>query len=189
MSSAIGWSDVPGETPEPDCELLIELVRELADDALIVDLGSLVGRSGLAMASVCRGSQHVYMVDRFEPGPHLDQGGWVTPSLEAIRENISKTGLGEWCTVVQSDSVAAAELFEDGSVSLLFVDASHDQESVEADLRAWLPKMKGEGVAALHDYADYAPGVIAAANGVFGRGPDKIHYLVGVYRGPFQAVE
>jgi len=176
----VDWQDVAGETPEPDCDLLIELVQTLSDDAIMVELGTCQGRSGLAMASICRGQQVVYMVDNFRGEDHLGRGGWVWPDRDVLEENIIKMRAGERCVVVEGDTVQVGLDWDKGVVSLLFVDASHDYESVLADLRAWLPHVRG--YVCLHDYADYAPGVIRAASEVFGRAPDRIHYLTGVYR-------
>jgi predicted O-methyltransferase YrrM len=50
------------------------------------------------------------------------------------------------------DSVEAAKDWQDGSVSLLFLDTSHDYDHTKRELEAWLPKMHPEGVIAGHDY-------------------------------------
>lgn len=178
------WRDIPGETPPQDIELLQELVRALSADAVIVDLGTLQGSSGLAMASVCRGEQMVYLVDRFEAASHLEQGGWIEPSREILEEHVSGTGLGSRCVIVEGDTAQVGQEWDKGKIGLIFVDGSHDEASVEADLRAWVPHVQHGGYICLHDYADPTPGVIAAAQKVLGRSPDKIHWLTGVYRVP-----
>ncbi len=48
-------------------------------------------------------------------------------------------------------SVAAAAQFANASIDGIFVDGSHDYDSVCADLAAWLPKVKAGGVFAGHD--------------------------------------
>lgn len=44
--------------------------------------------------------------------------------------------------MIRSDTAAAAEQFEDGSVDFLYIDASHTYDAVLADLVAWYPKVK-----------------------------------------------
>jgi predicted O-methyltransferase YrrM len=173
------WRDIEGETPEPDCELLVGLVKTLPQDAIIVELGACRGRSGLAMAAACTHDQHVYMVDRFDIEKHCGQGGWVQPDRGVLDDNVALMGLEDRCTVIEGDTVEVGEAWDRGEIALLFVDASHAREGVKADLEAWLPHVRG--CVCLHDYADYAEGVIEAAHEVFGRTPTKIHYLTGVY--------
>ena len=54
--------------------------------------------------------------------------------------------------LIESDSVAAAQLFEDGSLDFVFIDGDHRYESVYRDLVAWLPKVRRGGVIGGHDY-------------------------------------
>jgi len=169
----VDWRDIEGETPEQDIELLIELVQSLPDDAVVVELGTNRGRSGLAMASA--GGGVVYLVDNFTP----DHPGWVAPSREVLEQNIAAIGLQERCVVVEGDSAETGRDWQGGKVGLLFIDAAHDEGSVRADIEAWLPHV--EGYVCLHDFNNpHVPGVQAAARALLGE-PWKVHWLTGVY--------
>lgn len=48
--------------------------------------------------------------------------------------------------IIQSDSVEAANRFEDVSLDFAFVDADHGYEGCLADIVAWWPKVKSGGV-------------------------------------------
>jgi len=172
----VNWRDIEGETPEQDIELLIELVRSLPASSVVVELGANRGRSGLAMASVCRGAQKVYLVDNFTP----DHPGWVEPSRTALEQNIAAMGLQDRCVVIEGDSAETGRNWQGGKVGLIFIDAAHDETSVRADIEAWLPHV--EGYVCLHDFNNsHVPGVEAAARALLGE-PWKIHWLTGVYR-------
>lgn len=170
----MNWQDIEGETPEQDIELLIELVCSLPAGSIVVELGTNRGRCGLAMASACEGT--VYLVDNFTP----DHPGWVAPSREALERNIAAMDLEDRCVVIEGDSAETGRGWRGGKVGLIFIDAAHDEDSVRADIEAWLPHV--EGYVCLHDFNNsHVPGVEAAARALLGE-PWKIHWLTGVYK-------
>ena len=69
---------------------------------------------------------------------------------------------------VRKESTLAAKDYPDNSLDFVFLDASHDAESVEADIRAWGPKVKERGVLAGDDvgFDTVREGLIAAAVGI-----------------------
>ena len=46
----------------------------------------------------------------------------------------------------------AAELFPDGSLDFVYIDANHNYESVKSDIECWYPKVKYGGLLLGHDY-------------------------------------
>lgn len=71
-------------------------------------------------------------------------------------------------------SIVAASRYPDGYFDFVYIDADHTETAVDADLRAWWPKVRAGGVLAGHDYFRAAPtcrdgtqiqfGVIPAVN-------------------------
>jgi predicted O-methyltransferase YrrM len=53
------------------------------------------------------------------------------------------------------DSLDAVSLYDDASLDFVFIDGSHDYDSVCKDIDAWLPKVKPNGILAGHDYRYY----------------------------------
>lgn len=54
---------------------------------------------------------------------------------------------------VRKTSLDAAQDYPDRSLDAVFIDAAHDYDSVCADIRAWLPKVKPGGILAGHDWS------------------------------------
>ena len=69
-------------------------------------------------------------------------------------------------------SLEAAQTYEDGSLDLIWIDASHEYEDVKDDIQAWLPKVKKGGFIGGDDYAPNWPGVVQAVTELM---PNSIH--------------
>ena len=100
---------------------------------------------------------------RIYPPLMAAHGGDLYP---AFQHNMRDCGVADIVKPLRMLSVEAAKQFADESLDFLFIDASHDYESVRADLHAWLPKIKAGGTVAGHD-TDF-PGVLDAVRDVFG---------------------
>ena len=81
-------------------------------------------------------------------------------------------------------SLEAAELVEDESIDIVFIDALHTYEGVKDDIAAWLPKVKKGGIISGHDYKGHKRhiGVQIAVDEAFGAenistAPDLVWWL------------
>jgi predicted O-methyltransferase YrrM len=76
----------------------------------------------------------------------------------------------------------AVKTYADESLDFVFIDGSHDYESVCKDIDAWLPKVKPFGILAGHDYRHYE-GVRRAVDsklqGAQPKGSSWIYYKKG----------
>jgi len=55
-------------------------------------------------------------------------------------------------TVYKMHSIQASEHFKDGSLDFIFIDGDHSYEGVTADLKAWVRKVKPNGLICGHDW-------------------------------------
>lgn len=142
------------------------------DKGLVIELGSWCGRSSLAMAS----ARSLVCVDSWKgsPGEECEKDvveGRVDP-------------WGEWQNAIRSPECRDCNIvgergdLRDGefrlhlfncycdSADLVFIDASHDEESVRQDIALARQLLKPGGVLCGHDYGDWTgwPGVKAAVD-------------------------
>lgn len=73
---------------------------------------------------------------------------------------------------IRATSRRAAQLFADGEIDLVFIDACHDYAAVAEDIATWLPKVRPGGIIAGHDYnREVWPGVVQAVDEAFANWP------------------
>jgi predicted O-methyltransferase YrrM len=65
-----------------------------------------------------------------------------------------KMAHGDRVTMLRSLSVDAAQVFENDSLDLVYIDANHEFKAVVADIMAWLPKVKKGGILGGDDVED-----------------------------------
>jgi hypothetical protein len=131
----------------------------------IVEIGTYKGDSALLFA---RAFGTVYCVDAWE-----DSTFNVPGTTAAQAEAAFDAGVGGLPNVfkVKGSSLSVAPDFTT-RVDVVYIDASHDYDSVIADIKAW--RDKADRFVAGHDYwPGRFPGVIKAVNEVFGV-PTKI---------------
>lgn len=93
---------------------------------------------------------------------------WDQPADDPASQGIS--GEDRWKTVCErygaeieagkvevhrAPSVEAAAAFPDHHFDWIYLDADHSYEGVRADLEAWAPKLKPDGILWGHDYAQH----------------------------------
>jgi predicted O-methyltransferase YrrM len=143
--------------------------------SVVVELGTWVGKSTVYLGvEIVNSGKPVTLVavDHFRGSAEIAgtrRAGAVAGSEAAFRRNIAPVAqaLGPRLVVLVSDTAAAAASFDDGSVDAVWVDAAHGYEFVQADLAAWVPKLRPGGVIGGDDYLK-CPGVRQAVDERFG---------------------
>ena len=181
---------LPGPAKAHRGAVLERLTQELSlskrDGLSFVELGVSVGNLSRFLVRELRPLlREVHLVDTFDPE---NAGGEFKPTLWSSAESILSLDLGyEECplgvdaitwphislcsrlplrrvVVHQQMSHLAAEAFADGSLDLVFVDASHLYPDVFADISAWWPKVAYGGILAGHDFRYKVGGVREAVS-------------------------
>jgi hypothetical protein len=137
-----------------------ELLSALPAVRRYVEIGSYEGGSILARAlRFANRDVQFYSVESFAGNHDGTMDGHPLPSRAAYLANLARFPSLR-VQHVPGDSAAAAGLFADGSVDMLFVDACHDTEAVLRDIDAWTVKLSPDAVIAGDDYG--WPSVAAA---------------------------
>jgi predicted O-methyltransferase YrrM len=141
----------------------------LADRAsglpLVVEFGSWFGRSSVAMTTATR----LFCVDTWqgsnehsslmEAGANPFREWWKNlcayPNATPLRMNLHDSDAVDLLVSIVTDQ---------GGADMVFVDASHDYESVRRDLVSARRLLKPGGILCGHDYCDYWSDVMRAVN-------------------------
>ena len=94
----------------------------------------------------------------------LDQNAWKQTEMLA-RSRIAEHSLPHRYKIIKDLSVTAANQFHDRHFDFVFIDANHTAESVNADIKAWLPKTRK--LLCGHDYGRSHKGVKVAVDSWF----------------------
>jgi len=127
---------------------LAYLARYAHDARTLVEVGTFEGATTRALAESTSG--HVYSMDVFFAG----RSGICYPEVIA-RHHCRKY---KNVTILKGASADVGRTFAQ-PVDFLFVDADHSYEGVKRDWSVWFPKVKVNGIIALHDckYTDRMP--------------------------------
>lgn len=132
------------------------MVGLFPDDSHFVEVGSWQGQSAIVMARLIQRSGkriRFTCVDHFRGSPKMDMDQTeVPPDLrERFEDNLRRHGVLDRVNLLPLPSLEAAKLFPDDSLDFVFIDASHEEADVRADIEAWQPKVRMGGVLAGHD--------------------------------------
>lgn len=120
----------------------------------LVEVGSWKGKS---TSTFCFATEkkdiEIYCVDTWQ-GSEEHKEFDIPNLLNDFKNNLSKFNFLERVNIQQGPSVEIAKIHQDESCDIIFIDAAHDYENVKADILAWYPKLKKNGIMIGHDYPD-----------------------------------
>jgi hypothetical protein len=104
-----------------------------------------------------RSVERLFSVDSWRHWGHNPDSNDVSDFEHACRARTALerlTVFGDRSVIVRASSEIASSLFLDGSLDFVYIDASHDYESVYKDLCLWFPKIKAGGIISGDDFVD-----------------------------------
>jgi predicted O-methyltransferase YrrM/predicted DCC family thiol-disulfide oxidoreductase YuxK len=161
---------IDGWLSDKEANALFELTRDRAPqrDAVVVELGSWVGKSSILLAAGMRHKQNprLFCVDPFglDENPAFQEQHYapliskMRRSLEeAFHRNIRRCGFSGMVCAQKGYSFEVVRSWTK-PIDILFIDASHGYEAVHRDVLEWTPFLKVGGTVALHDVSPTWPG-------------------------------
>jgi len=141
-------------------EYLFNKVKSLPDDAVIVEIGSYKGRSTVAMAYACIGTQRrIYCVDTWEGN---DSDFSDRNFFDIWQQNVQNNDLEQYVVPLRGYSHEVLsrwdELTNGKAVDFIFIDGSHQYLDVLKDFELSFPLVKERGWIAFHDVIHTWPG-------------------------------
>lgn len=138
----------------PEQVPVIHKLVSITDAKKICEIGSWVGESTSYWANAIKDNDgKVYAVDWFKGniGTGLDTIANTEDVYSIFISNISELGLRDVVEVFYMESLQAVKFFDDNSMDIVFIDASHDYDNISKDIRAWYPKVRKGGIICGHD--------------------------------------
>ena len=122
-----------------------------------VEIGVAGGQNIKHILEHCPRIEKIYGIDSYS------QDSWDMNHIDINKEFGSFEGLfqevklmlsqfGGRAKLIRKTSLEAVKEFSDESLDFIFLDASHDFDSVFADISSWFPKIKKGGIFMGHDW-------------------------------------
>lgn len=160
------YNDIPGLVDHTTRESVIDYAASKAqDDMIFIELGSYLGSTVCRLASQIKERNincKIYAIDNWVCGnisrESIEWSNLVNHSqvYPTFLHNVHECGLDGRVTPIVSDTTEAAKMFEDKSIDYIFFDANHGYDGLKLELEAWMPKLKDNALAAVHDWPDHA---------------------------------
>lgn len=159
--SLIEAQGIEGWCPPEQGDAIFTKVSHLQPGSTVVELGSYKGLSTawIGLASDRGEKLRIVSVDLHDPSYTERKGGSET----SLAENMNALGIK--VDMIAGDTVDVAHRalgygIYPWSVSLLYIDACHEYESVKADFLSWRPLLEDRGHVIFDDYTEDHPGVV-----------------------------
>ena len=152
---------IPGQMSRAELLVLEDLARQVPPNGVVVELGSLYGRSSFTWATTVLPSVTVYCVDPWE------RDGWIIDLVEKQHENcppFSFQQFQQYTRGLRNIKPIVGRSPDDVKtwtqpVDLYFDDSMHHNPHFRKNLYFWLRQMKPNSIMCGHDYCSKWPDV------------------------------
>lgn len=151
------WQNIDGYLDH--FELYDLALSRSVDGSKFIEIGTYKGRSAAYMAVEIENSKKQITLDTIDHySISNDNSANSTDQYETVLRNLDS--VKHIVKAMKMKSADAAELYENNSLDFVYIDASHDYESVKEDILSWYDKVKIGGIIGGDDFG--WPGVESA---------------------------
>lgn len=116
-----------------------------------VEIGCWFGNWTIYIAKQLDEGSKLYAVDHWEGSIEHKKSAyktWLPTIFQQFLSNMINENLQKKVIPVRLDSIEASKIFKENGIKfdLIYIDASHDYNSVKKDLEAWYPLLAEEGI-------------------------------------------
>jgi predicted O-methyltransferase YrrM len=160
-----GWSKISEQG-----DLFETIINEIGIKRLnIAEIGVYKGRS-TAMINVILINKNInynyFAIDHFMGSEeHVKDIDYYNETLDNLRELLINY---QNIKIIKNDSILESKKYDDRYFDIVYIDASHDYESVKNDINFWKTKVRKGGIICGDDYISGWPGVVEAVDEIFG---------------------
>jgi len=96
----------------------------------------------------------IFSIDPWDLSKSNYRSKWTQEKLNEIYAITIKElkPFGRRSRIIKNTSAKVSKIFFNNSIDFIYIDALHDYESVQEDIRLWWPKIKKGGILSGHDY-------------------------------------
>lgn len=152
---------------------LYELLQDLPNDIVMLEVGVYRGESTSIFLSSGK-IKTIHCVDPWQNGYDVNDIASYHTDMSIIENEFRQRAMHDGRIVIHKNySTTVANLMKNEELDFVYIDGAHTYDRVIDDIRAFLPKIKKNGLIGGHDYDPGWPGVVRAVNQIFGQ-PDKV---------------
>ena len=158
---------VPGFSTEKDLDIIYEWAKTVPKDGVIVELGSMVGRTAVAFAEGADPSVKIYCIDYFEPWVNRDRR-WAPPGGDYWQDDkVYDVGAeflkftSDYKNIIQLklEPTERVYRYKNEPIDLLFLDCAHVNPNDILNILYFKNYLKPNALICGHDYGDSFPDV------------------------------
>ena len=149
--------DIPGFMTTSELKQIALWASNIPKNGIVIEFGSLYGRSSVCWAMNCDPSVTIYCVDRFDDR----------------YEHIFKEHTSKYSNIIPIKGNSPHINYSGGPVDLFFMDANHTNPGCMLNLNFYKQFMKPDGIMTGHDYSKSWPDVVASVD-LFSKQQDMV---------------
>lgn len=160
--------NIPGFCPRPQLLAIQRISEAIPENGIVVEVGSLFGRSAYVWASSCKPSVRIFCIDPWDNsefdahiGVSSARGKYLGKKINSIETFNNYIG-DRVSNIEKIQDRSPPSKWEHGLAHVVYLDGDHQFEAVTKDIEFWFLHLRADGILCGDDYNSVHPGVVKA---------------------------